>query len=165
MTIGRCRDWGRDKAACVNWQRLFSLRRGRAVAIGATVSKFPAGFLRFPCRGPSAWCRRPLLLQRACEARGLAWSSRPAGAPLRVAGGVSCHAAGRFHRGGGLSFSLCSRSPWRARQKPLIDGPACNGAALHVFCVVSHVTHSGKRPAVSLSRRASFFQGVSHARR
>ena len=33
---------------------------------------------------------------------------------LRMAGGVSCHAAGRFHRGGGLSFSLCSRSPWRA---------------------------------------------------
>lgn len=31
-----------------------------------------------------------------------------------------------------------------------------------MFCVVSHVTHSGKRPAVSLSRRASFFQGVSH---
>ena len=72
---------------------------------------------------------------------------------------LSFNAAGRFHRGGGLSFSLCSRSPWRARQKPLIAGPERNGAALHVFCVVSHVTHSGKRPAVSRSRRASFFQG------
>ena len=80
---------------------------------------------------------------------------------LRMAGGVSCHAAGRFHRGGGLSFSLCSRSPWRARQKPLIAGIACNGAALHVFCVVSHVTPQRQTPGGLPSRRASFFQGVS----
>ena len=74
---------------------------------------------------------------------------------------LSFNAAGRFHRGGGLSFSLCSRSPWRARQKPLIAGIACNGAALHVFCVVSHVTPQRQTPGGLPSRRASFFQGVS----
>ena len=48
-----------------------------AVGIGLAASKFPAGLLRSPCRGPSAWCWRLLLLHRARELRGLTWSSRP----------------------------------------------------------------------------------------
>ena len=146
--------------------------------------------LCFPCRGPSAWCWRPLLLHRARELRGLTWSSRPDGAPLPAyAGGVSCHAAGRFHRGGGLSFSLCSRSPWRSRQKPLIAGPArpkggppgrarydegsyghrqqsVTGRRFMCFASSAMSPHSGKRPAVPLSPPGVILsQGVSHARR
>ena len=84
---------------------------------------------------------------------------------LRMAGGVSCHAAGRFHRGGGLSFSLCSRSPWRARQKPLIAGIARNGAALYVFCVVSHANTAATRPAAYLPAGRHFFKEYPHAPR
>lgn len=36
---------------CLCCTRLFLRRRGRAVAIGATASRFPAGLLRSPCRG------------------------------------------------------------------------------------------------------------------
>ena len=85
---------------------------------------------------------------------------------LRMAGGVSCHAAGRFHRGGGLSFSLSSRSPWRARQKPLIAGIACNGAALYVFCVVSHVTLQRQTPGgFPFPAGRHFFKEYPHAPR
>ena len=71
---------GTGAATCLCCTRLFLRRRGRAVAIGATVSRFPAG--NFPCcaspaGGPSAWCWRLLLLHRAREPRGLTWSSRP----------------------------------------------------------------------------------------
>ena len=56
--------------------------------------------------------------------RGPDRSSRPDTALDVMHEAAFLHAAGRFHRGGGLSFSLCSRSPWRARQKPLIAGTA-----------------------------------------
>lgn len=60
---------------------------------------------------PSAICCFIETVKLAGSPRAAGQMARPL---LRMAGGVSCHAAGRFHRGGGLSFSLCSRSPWRA---------------------------------------------------
>lgn len=50
-------------------------RRHRAG--GLKISGRLLSVLCFPCRGPSAWCWRPLLLHRARELRGLTWSSRP----------------------------------------------------------------------------------------
>ena len=160
---------GTGAATCLCCTRLFLRRRGRAVAIGATASRFPAG--NFPCCASPAGGRQHGAGGPCCSTgpANLVGSPGAAGQiPLPLTAyvwGVSCHAAGRFHRGGGFSFSLCSRSPWRARQKPLIAGIACNGAALHVFCVVSHVTHSGKRPVAYLPAGRHFFKEYPHAPR
>ena len=62
-------------------------------------------------------------------------------------------------------FPFCSRSPWRPRQKPLIAGIARNGAALYVFCVVSHANTAATRPAAYLPAGRHFFKEYPHARR
>ena len=155
-------------------------RRHRAG--GPQISGRLLSVLCFPCRGPSAWCWRPLLFHSSREDHGSDRSSKPDLPSVQIA-------AGRFHRGGGLSFSLCSRSPWRARQKPLIAGPArpkggppgrarydegsyghrqqsATGRRFMCFASSAMSPHSGKRPAVPLSPPGVIFsQGVSHARR
>ena len=137
------------------------------MAIGATVSRFPAG--NFPCCASPAGGRQHGAGGHCCSTGPANFVGSPGAAgqmarpSLRMAGGVSCHAAGRFHRGGGLSFSLCSRSPWRARQKPLIAGIACNGAALH--SVVIPPNDSGKRPVAYLPAGRHFFKEYPHAPR
>ena len=109
---------GTGAATCLCCTRLFLRRRGRAVAIGATASRFPAG--NFPCCASPAGGRQHGAGGPCCSTgpANFVGSSGAAGQiPLPLTAyvwGVSCHAAGRFHRGGGLSFSLCSRSPWRA---------------------------------------------------
>lgn len=62
-------------------------------------------------------------------------------------------------------FPFCSRSPWRPRQKPLIAGIARNGAALYVFCVVSHANTAATRPAAYLPAGRHFFKEYPHAPR
>ena len=135
-----------------------------AVVIGTTALTFPAGYFPY-CASPAGGRRHGA--GGSCCSTGpanLAGSPGAAGrTPLPLtayAWGVSCHAAGRFHRGGGLSFSLCSRSPWRARQKPLIAGIACNGAALH--SVVIPPNDSGKRPVAYLPAGRHFFKETSY---
>ena len=109
---------GTGAATCLCCTRLFLRRRGRAVAIGATVSRFPAG--NFPCCASPAGGRQHGAGGPCCSTGPANFVGSPGAAgqiPLPLTAyvwGVSCHAAGRFHRGGGLSFSLCSRSPWRA---------------------------------------------------
>ena len=49
--------------------------------------------------------------------------------------------------------------PVESRQRPLIAGIACNGAALHVSCVVRHVT-----PQRQNARRPTFPPGVIFSR-
>lgn len=121
--------------------------------------KFPAGY--FPCcASPAGAVSMVLAALVAPQGQRTSWAhleqqARYPFPSLRMSGGVSCHAAGRFHRGGGFSFSLCSRSPWRARQKPLIAGIACNGAACHT--VVIPPNDSGKRPVAYLLAGRHFF--------
>ena len=177
----RCRDWGRDGLVCAEAKQKGCHRgRGRrhragGLKISGRPSEVPLPGGRQHGAGGPCCSTGPANFVGSPEAAGQ--MARPL---LRMAGGVSCHAAGRFHRGGGLSFPLCSRSPWRARQKPLIACPSAterrptgpcplrrrklrastaerNGAALHVFCVVSHVTPQRQTPGGLPSRRASFF--------
>ena len=175
----RCRDWGRDGLVCAEAKQK-GCHRGRG-------RRHRAGGLKISGRPSEV----PLPGGRQHRAGGPCCSTEPAnfvgspGAANQTLPSVQI-AAGRFHRGGGLSFSLCSRSPWRARQKPLIACPSAterrptgpcplrrrklrastaerNGAALH--SVVIPPNDSGNTPGGLPSRRASFFQGVSHARR
>ena len=70
-------------------------------------------------------------------------------------------AAGRFHRGGGLSFSLLLPLPVETPAKAADSrDSAQRGGAL---CVLRRqpCQHSGNTPGGLPSRRASFFQGVS----
>ena len=87
-----------------------------AVVIGITALRFPAGLLRSPCRGGRRhWAGGSCCFTGPANLVGPLGAAGQTPLPLTAyAWGVSCHAAGRFHRGGGLSFSLCSRSPWRA---------------------------------------------------
>ena len=101
---------------------------------------------------------------------------------------LSFNAAGRFHRGGGFSFPLCSRSPWRARQKPLIAGIArpkggppgrarydegsyghrqqrVTGRRFMCFASSAMSPHSGKRPVAYLPAGRHFFKEYPHAPR
>jgi len=78
-----------------------------AVSIGLTVSRFPAGYFPYcasPAGGASAWCWRPLSLHSSREDRGSDRSSKPDLPSVQIA-------AGRFHRGGGLSFFPSAPAP------------------------------------------------------
>ena len=111
----RCRDWGRDGLVCAEAKQKGCHRgRGRrhragGLKISGRPSEVPLPGGRRHWAGGSCCSTGPANLAGSPEAAGQ--MARPL---LRMAGGVSCHAAGRFHRGGGLSFPLCSRSPWRA---------------------------------------------------
>lgn len=185
----RCRDWGRDGLVCAEAKQK-GCHRGRG-------RRHRAGGLKI-----SGWPSEvPLPGGRQHGAGGSCCSTGPAnlvgspGAagqiPLPLTAyvwGVSCHAAGRFHRGGGLSFSLCSRSPWRARQKPLIAGIArpkggppgrarydegsyghrqqsVTGRRFMCFASSAMSPHSGKRPVAYLPAGRHFFKEYPHAPR
>lgn len=129
-------------------------RGRRHRADGLKISGRLLSVLCFPCRGgASAWCWRPLSLHSSREDRGSDRSSKP-DPPL---GSNCCGPLPSGRRP--FFFPICSRSPWRPRQKPLIAGIARNGAALHVFCVVSHVT-----PQRQHARRPTFPPGVIFSR-
>lgn len=77
---------------------------------------------------------------------------------LRMAGGVSCHAAGRFHRGGGLSFFPSAPAPrGDPGENRCSRGSVQRGGVS--FPSLTH-QHSGNTPGGLPSRRASFFQGA-----
>lgn len=151
MTIGRCRDWGRDVP--VLHQAVFTSSWPGPSAIGVTVPNISGRLLSvlcFPAGGRRQWCWRPLSFSwghssagehRLCTAATwvqFPWLHHFRGVTKLVCGGLAAFvvsqlprdresdrsskpdlpsvqiAAGRFHRGGGLCFFHCSRSPWRA---------------------------------------------------
>ena len=172
---------------CLCCTRLFLRRRGRAVAIGATASRFPAGLLRSPCRGG-----RQHRAGGPCCSTGPEIPSR-ARPEQQTGHGFGRDARSRFSPRCGplpsgrrpLFFPLLPL-PVESRQKPLIACPSAterrptgpcplrrrklrastttrNGAALH--SVVIPPNDSGKRPVAYLPAGRHFFKEYPHAPR
>ena len=172
---------------CLCCTRLFLSRRGRAVAIGATASRFPAGLLRSPCRGG-----RQHRAGGPCCSTGPEIPSR-ARPEQQTGHGFGRDARSRFSPRCGplpsgrrpLFFPLLPL-PVESRQKPLIACPSAterrptgpcplrrrklrastaerNGAVLH--SVVIPPNDSGKRPAANLPAGRHFFKEYPHAPR
>ena len=174
---------------CLCCTRLFLRRRGRAVAIGATASRFPAGLLRSPCRGG-----RQHRAGGSCCSTGPEIPSR-ARPEQQTGHGFGRDARSRFSPRCGplpsgrrpLFFPLLPL-PVESRQKPLIACPSAterrptgpcplrrrklrastaerNGAALCSLASSAMSPHSGKRPVAYLPAGRHFFKEYPHAPR
>lgn len=130
-----------------------------AVGIGLAASKFPAGLLRSPCRGAVGTGLAALVAPQGPRTSRAHPEQQTRPSPrFKLLRAASIGEAA-------FLFPFCSRSPWRPRQKPLIAGIARNGAALYVFCVVSHANTAATRPAAYLPAGRHFFKEYPHAPR
>ena len=135
----------------------FPSRRGRGHrGYGLKISGRLLSVLCFPCRGPSAWCWRPLLFHSSRVDRGSDRSSKP-DPPL----GSNC--CGPLPSGRRPFFFPSAPAPRGAQAKAADSLPKRNGAACHTVVIPRPTAANARRFPFPAGRH--FFKEYPHAPR